>query len=95
LPALSVAGHVTMSGDGPHGGPRVPCTIVKVAENEPSAFDDAMCENDGAVQPSETACPTGCARLTLVWVTPLGASSHSSRVPGELGVRPVAVIVTD
>jgi hypothetical protein len=90
-PALSVVGHVAMSGGDPQGGPIVPDATVQLVEIDPSAWVDTRWLYDGGVHPTETAVLTGEPSAT---VGSLGASLHSRMVPIELCANPLPVTDT-
>jgi len=85
-PALSVAGHVTMSGAGPHGGPIVPPRTVQAVDSVPVADVDTTWEYDGGEHPTETFELAGAPRATVGWLASL---LHSRMVPGEFLVNPL------
>ena len=91
LPAASVAGHVTTAGAGPHGGPTVPWTTLKVAETPPEAVVVTMACSDGALQLTEMSELTRPPSCTLGW---LASVLHSRMLPIELAVNPLPVMVT-
>jgi len=92
FPARSVAGHVTTAGLGPHGGPTVPWTTLKVVETPPDAVVVTTACNDGALQLTAMAELTRPPSITLGC---LASVLHSRMFPIELAVKPLPVIVTD
>jgi hypothetical protein len=92
FPATSVAGHVTTAGLGPHGGPTVPWTTVKVVETPPDALVVTIACNDGALQPTAIKELTRPPSITLGC---LASVLHSRMFPIEVGVKPLPVMVTE
>ena len=91
FPAVSVAAQVPAAGAGPHGGPTVPCTTLKVAEIEPESLTVTSADNDGALQLTEIMLLTRPPTMTLGCLASL---LHSRTFPSDLGVKPVPAIVT-
>jgi hypothetical protein len=91
LPAVSVAGHVTTAGAGPHGGPTVPSTTLNFVETAPLALTVTIACNDGALQLTEMLALTRPPSMTFGWFLSL---LHSRIFPIELAVNPLPVIVT-
>ncbi len=90
FPALSVAGHLTMSGGFPHGGPTVGPATVHVVEIVPVAEVLTSFAYVGGVQPTETEVLIGPGRATVGW---FGSLLHWRRFPIEDGVKPLPVTV--
>ena len=64
-PAVSVAGHFTTAGAGPHGGPTVPCTTANTVLTAPLLVVTTRWLNEGAVQLTEMVLLTGDPRATF------------------------------
>ena len=92
FPPVSLAGQVPAAGDGPHGGPTVPCTTLKTVDTVPVAEVVTRALNDGAVQLTEIKLLTRPPTNTFGWLASL---LHSSTLPSEFLANPEPVIVTD
>src|ERR1700686_873104 len=91
LPLLSVAGHLTTAGAGPHGGPTVPATTSNTVDTSPLAFVVTRWLNEGAVQLTEMELLTGEGSAT---VGCLASVLHSRMLPMEFLANPLPVRVT-
>lgn len=91
FPALSAAGHDTAAGDGPHGGPVVPCTMVYVVDIVPVELVVTSFEYDGAVQLTGMEELIGDPSMTVGWS---GSLLHSSTLPMEFLANPLPVTDT-